>query len=247
MAQIIEKPSPLKRQYNKAIKKVKTFALFSVIFILAAILGSIVAENLLLFGICIIGISVLGFIICVVFWAVMQNNINILKSGIEGELATANALSSLPAGYHIFQNAVIPSDEKTSELDLIVIGENGVFVVESKSRNGRITGNFSGTKWTQHKIGAGGGEYSVDFYSPIKQVGTHIFRLAHFLQSNNIKTHINGIVYFSNQDADVHISGNEGSIPVITKKSALKQHILKGENLLNEDEIQHICKILSDM
>lgn len=246
MAKIFKKPSALKREYLTLLRKIKNAVKLAVIFILIAVGSSLMMNNQSLFsyGLILMAVSVTGFIGCIIFSVLRHTDATVIKRGIEGEDAAAETIATLPEGYFGFQNVVITLDGKESELDLVVVGKTGVYIIETKNRNGTIKGKCNETQWTQHKVGQGGASYSNKFYSPIKQVGTHIFRLAHYLRSCGAKIHINGIVYFSNPDATVEISGKHGEIPIITTAKELKKHILTGNTPLSKEEIIKICDIL---
>ncbi len=246
MAKIINKPSALKREYLTLLRKIKNAVRLSFISVLLAVIGSVLMNygRLLTFGMVLMIISVAGFISSTVYAILRHTDATVIKRGIEGEDAASEVISTLPEGYFGFQNVVITLDGKESELDLVVVGKTGVYIIETKNRNGTIKGKYNETQWTQHKVGQGGASYSNKFYSPVKQVGTHIFRLAHYLRSYGTKIHIDGIVYFSNPDATVEISNMQGEIPIITTTKELKKHILTGNTSLSKEEIIKICDIL---
>ena len=247
MAKLIKKPNALKEDYLKLKRRKNNALLFMLLFVALAILGSILMNRVSLytFGLILLGLSVLGFIICTIFINAIQNTLAIKKQGVDGEDITADILSNgLDDSYTVFQNSVITFEGKSSELDLIVVGENGVFVIEAKNRGGTVVGGYNKDKWTQHKIGQKGGEYSSDFYSPVKQVSTHIFRLAGFLRQNDIRAHIDGAVYFANEDAEIQISGNADKIPVLCRKKELIRFIRKNENHIGSELAEEICNLL---
>ena len=57
----------------------------------------------------------------------------VLKSGIDGERQAAAALRALPYAYHVLVNPVFRVRGKVMELDAVVVGKNGVFIVETKT------------------------------------------------------------------------------------------------------------------
>ena len=57
----------------------------------------------------------------------------VLKSGIDGERQAAAALRALPYVYHVLVNPVFRVRGKVMELDAVVVGKNGVFIVETKT------------------------------------------------------------------------------------------------------------------
>ena len=83
------------------------------------------------------------------------------------------------AGYSkILCNVYVPYRSKTSEIDIILIHEKGIYVFESKNYSGWIFGNAEQKNWTQCL--KGGKKYQ--FYNPILQNRTHINALANFLK-----------------------------------------------------------------
>lgn len=246
MAKIITKPSALRREYVLLLKRIRRALIFAVIFVLTAIGGSVVMniERMFGLGLVLLGVSAVGFIISIIVASMRHTDATVIKTGIVGENTTAHILSSLPKGYFVFLNLVIECDGKKSELDTVVVGPSGIYIVETKNRKGLIKGNYDSERWTQTKIGRGGTAYSTDFYSPVKQVGTHVFRLARYLRQNGAATHISGIVYFTGTQ-EIEITGREGQIPVISDSSQLKRCLMKQKANLEPDFISKICKLLS--
>ena len=228
MAKVIKNPSALKADFLFLKAKLKKRILFLLGFILVAILGNIImkADFLYNIGMIFVGVSVVGFLVSLFMVMSTSNEVTIKGQGLLGEDETAEILAEgLDNSYTVIQNVVVTLEGKSSELDLVVLGPNGVFVIEAKNRNGLIEGGYDKDKWLQHKVGRRGGEYSSEFYSPIKQVGTHIFRLAGHLRQNNIRFHICGAVYFSNPEAKVRLSGEPDKIPVFWKPDELILYI----------------------
>lgn len=272
MAKIIKKSSELEADYSFHRKKGKSFLLFalpgvggiilSVLFIFFAVgIAAVLSSIFKVFGVSVIATGAVGIIGFVLFaisalysfimFAISIyhfNRAHIYGMGLAGESATADIIARLPAGFYGIQNVVVSFEGKKSELDMVVVGPTGVFVVETKNRNGEIRGNYEDRNWTQYKVGRGGTPYSNDFYSPVKQVGTHIYRLAHFLRGKGAKVHIDGAVYLSNPEADVYIGGTPGNIPVFSYstggETALLRYITSGNAQLDAETIGKVCKLL---
>lgn len=266
MAEIIKKGHQLEEKFrsiereraDKRAKGAKEFVKFVfaviVVFGIFFAIGIAVDIFLIVFKPLLIGLGVCLFIVglvCINFDFSTDTNTDILVSGINGERTATEILLKLPDGYTIFQNATIIYEGKTSEIDNIVVGRSGVFIVEVKNHNGNITGDYRDTYWTQYKVGRGGTPYSKEIYSPVKQVGTHIYRLANYLRDNGVNTYIEGIVYFTNKKCVVRITGNSSTIPVYTcfdgDEARLFRRILTGEHILSGKSINHICKLLNQL
>ena len=172
----------------------------------------------------------------------------ILASGIEGERIAANILSRLSDEYVVYQDVVISYGGGSSEIDNIVVGPSGVFAVETKNHNGNIVGNYEEHTWEQEKIGRGGSLYSEELHSPVKQIGTHIYRLANYLRDNGVQIYVEGAVLFTNAECSVRVYGN-GEIPVFSvaqnEADSLLKFILNGRAHLDGRAISQICRLLS--
>lgn len=90
------------------------------------------------------------------------------------------------------------------------------FIIETKNMNGTIVGNYDAQYWTQRKIGRNGTPYSGQLYSPVKQVKTHVYRLANYLRKENINVFVDAMVYFSNPNSVVQVTGFSAGTPVFS-------------------------------
>lgn len=83
------------------------------------------------------------------------------------------------AGYSkLMCNVYVPYRGKTSEIDIILIHEKGIYIFESKNYSGWIFGSAEQRNWTQCL--KGGKKYQ--FYNPILQNNTHINAISNFLK-----------------------------------------------------------------
>ena len=83
--------------------------------------------------------------------------------GLYGEYLTFLTLEKLDVYHRLLTNVYIPKEDgTTTEIDLIMIAETGVYVFESKNYSGWIFGNNRQKEWVQTL--PGGKKYS--FYNP---------------------------------------------------------------------------------
>lgn len=176
---------------------------------------------------------------------------SMLAAGLTGEASTAGIISSLPETYCGFQNIRVTYEGKTSELDMVVSGPTGVFIIETKNMNGTIMGAYDAPYWTQHKVGQKGTPYSKAFYSPVKQVQTHVYRLANFLRNAKINTYVETMVYFSNPNSMVQVTGGPTKTPVFSTlgngAEAIRNHILCGRQHLSGEELLKLNTLLNGL
>ena len=166
---------------------------------------------------------------------------NMVKAGIEAEENTARIISHLPDDYTAIANVKVAHEGRVSELDMVVVGPTGVFVIETKSRRGDISGDVDNKYLYQTK---GNFEmYTTKFYNPMKQVGTHVFRLANCLKKNQINVWVQGVVYF---DVDFLSLDGYSQIPYFEEGNELINYILtrRPKEPVTEEVIKKIVNLL---
>lgn len=111
---------------------------------------------------------------------IIKTLMNYENAGQIGEFATEYALTNdnLDGQLVVLKNVYIPMRGKTTEIDLIMIHEKGIFVFESKNYSGWIFGSVDQLNWTQSLQNGDKNR----FYNPIRQNRTHIRALAEFLE-----------------------------------------------------------------
>lgn len=100
----------------------------------------------------------------------------LFNKGTNGEFKLYQNLKFFETmGCKFLFNLYIPRENsKTSEIDLIMFHQKGLFVFESKNYSGWIFGNESNKKWTQTLPTAYSESHKEHFYNPIMQNATHI-------------------------------------------------------------------------
>ncbi|WP_139367560.1 NERD domain-containing protein [Bacillus alkalicellulosilyticus] len=90
--------------------------------------------------------------------------------GFIGEKATSAILTQLnPEEYKVINDVMVKVNDKTTQIDHVVISDYGVFVIETKNYKGWIYGDERNQQWTQvlHKR-------KYKFYNPIHQNYGHV-------------------------------------------------------------------------
>ncbi len=75
-----------------------------------------------------------------------------IQSGSQGEKECLEVLKGLPDCYHIFSDLKVPYENSVKQVDSIVVGPNGIFVIEAKNHKGYIAGYASLPIWTQYNF-----------------------------------------------------------------------------------------------
>lgn len=247
MAQVISKSDHLNRQYRNQVRLFWGLT--------GGCAGAIALWLLYLFWASSHNLWVVICIPALFFPLIMQikhayDKMGVLAAGLRGEKDTLKALKALDDEYWIFSNLTATYKGGHSELDLVVLGPSGLYVVESKQLSGKITGNYADKKWLREKTSRAGVSYPEKIYSPIKQVGTHVYRLANQLRENGFSIHVSSAVYFPHPDARVRLQGEIADTPVFSGdggQKALLQYLRKSSHPLTAIEVQHIAQFLCEM
>ena len=113
--------------------------------------------------------------------------------------ATNKVLSGLPDSYSVFNNVCI----NEAQIDHVVVGSNGVFVVMNRSVRGVIHCDENTKTWEIEKKGRNGGNYTSQMGNPVKKLKWQIHTLSKYLKDNECSVWVDGCVYFSNFDSDL--------------------------------------------
>ncbi len=131
------------------------------------------------------------------------------NSGVRGENIVSRELERLNDYYYLINGVVIPPNR--GDTDHIVLGPNGIFVIESKNYGGEI--RCEGDSWSRRKIGRGGRAYNLWIGSPSNQVKRNAKILKDLILKHkddvfggrNPHIWINVIVVFTNENANLII------------------------------------------
>ncbi len=183
-------------------------------------------------GILFIGISIYFF-----------NKRSHYKSGYSGEQIVIEALQNLPDSYSLINDVNLPNSY--GNIDHIVLGSNGIFIIETKNFEGEI--RCGGDVWYQYKdTWEIPEEYEIK--SPSKQVKGNALKLKQYIESKNIfskslRLWVEGIVVFAHDD--VILRCNNSTVPVF-KVNQLCSFIRNKESKIkfSSHELDKVAKIL---
>lgn len=110
------------------------------------------------------------------FWS-MQ-----FDKGSQGEYLIWDSLQQLPGYKKFLFNCYLPKrNGESTEVDLILLHESGIYVFESKNYSGWIFGTETQQYWTQSLPGRYGQAHKVKFFNPILQNQAHLKWLGEYL------------------------------------------------------------------
>lgn len=102
--------------------------------------------------------------------------------GAIGEFWVRIELKKLPKEYRIINNIMVIVNNKSSQIDHLVVSKYGIFVIETKQYNGYLAGKDYDKKWT---VKAGNRKYYIN--NPIHQNYGHVQSLKEVLNIDENK------------------------------------------------------------
>ncbi len=169
----------------------------------------------------------------------------ILDKGNYGEFLTFCYLEKIDIEKKLMTNLYLPrKDEGTTEIDLIMLTEKGIFVFESKNYSGWIFGDEKNKNWTQTFQN----KQKNHFFNPIWQNNAHISALKSILNKNNKELYKSYIVF--SERCTLKRINVESSNTIVLKRNFLLKEV-KNElnirrNILSLDEVETIYKTLKN-
>lgn len=151
----------------------------------------------------------------------------------QGEKEVNKILKTLK-GYKLLSDIMIKRNIGTSQIDHILIGKKGIFVIETKDYSGIIYGEQYSKYWTQII-----NKNRTEFYNPIRQNYGHIKALEECLKIRNIFI---PIVVFTNKSKFKKIKVDTPVIQLKRLKGFIKRY--KSDINLSKDEIEYIYNFL---
>ncbi len=128
---------------------------------------------------------------------------------------------------------------RNTELDYVVINNNGVFIFEVKNFSGKLVGNEDDQYWNKYKISSGNKEYIKEIRNPIKQLKREIYLLKEYLKYYGVDLWIEGYVLFVNMNSPVE------SEYTVNDKSEIDDILhLRRNQVLTKNQIEKIISIL---
>ena len=100
------------------------------------------------------------------------------EKGLDGENTINNLLAGTldPCRYRVFSDLIVGSNGNTTQIDHVVVSQQGIFVIETKNYAGWIYGDPSQPQWTQTVFGK-----KSRFQNPLRQNYKHIKALEQVL------------------------------------------------------------------
>ncbi len=126
------------------------------------------------------------------------------RAGRKGEIYAEELIKSVLRGEdRLFTNVELVFEDKPAELDNVVVNSNGVFIIEVKNYNGKLSGRMDEFEWKKVKTTESGNTYSKSVKNPIVQVKRQIYILAHYLDERGLRVWVKGYAMLLNSKSPV--------------------------------------------
>lgn len=186
-------------------------------------------------------ISIAAMVLCGSAYFFLARQYSILLSGMKGERSLLKAARKLDGSCNVYLNLPVRYKRNRSEIDMLVVGENGVFVIEAKNHSGKISGDDTEQFWRQHKRYKDGHETCSEMENPLRQVNRQREILKNILKSGGVDLWINSAVYFSNPYVRLDLTLKDTSNVVKGEEELL--NLLKGDSEKQRLQPEMLLKI----
>lgn len=207
-------------------KKWGVIKIFSYVFYIIGTLSTVLYFNIALLP------TVIIILLCVFIFLVdiAESKERSYKNGEAGELAVEQVLQTIP-NIKFYRDISIGEDVKWN-IDFVVIASNGVFVLEVKTYDGRITSN--GDIWYQYR---NNGRYPVPSFS--KQAKSNSYNLIKHMKEKYSDVHFsyfNPVVVLTRDYKDSDIIIEDGKYTVVSLgqlKSLFETAVMPNSDIVN--------------
>ncbi len=159
------------------------------------------------------------------------------NTGCFGEGLTFFKLEALNHYSKIMSNLYIPTENnETTEIDLLYIYSNGIYVIESKNYGGWIFGSENHKYWTMVMY-----NYKTKFFNPIWQNKKHISCL-----SKIVDVPLHSLIVFSERCKLMKLNYDKKNTKIINRQDLVEylEAELSKNNILSVDQINKIYESL---
>lgn len=150
-----------------------------------------------------------------------------------GEQEVNNVLKEIK-GYKLLNDIMIKGKNGTSQIDHILIGKKGIFVIETKDYSGLIYGEEYSKYWTQII-----NRSNNQFYNPIRQNYGHVKSLERYIKRNDIFI---SVIVFTNKSKLKEVKSKTPVIQLKNLKMFIRRY--KSDVRLSKKEIEEIYNLV---
>lgn len=167
----------------------------------------------------------------------------LLDRGTHGEYRIYSAMKQINGDAIILPNLYLPkSNGETTEIDLVMVTESGLYVVESKNFRGWIFGSEQQRFWTQTLPGG----RKEKFFNPIWQNQGHIQALKQILEFSDERCCHSYVVFGGGATLKkIILTGHQRVMTLYQLKRTLLKDLRDHPVCFSEDQLAEIVRTLS--
>jgi hypothetical protein len=202
---------------------------------------------------CPAGIPIWAFAWFVLFKTAQQSGSAVLLTGAAGEEKALSVLLRLPDEYTIFNQIQMPDERSRTgfrEADFVVVGPNGIHIIENKDFRGMIVGDEYSYTWEICKVGRQGTHYSTSGRNPVRQVQVYVSLLSRILRNRGINAWITPLVSLSQDNGLDQISSKKVKVIKATdlcdiiqanNRNLTEEAMMKTLDIMEELRVGELC------
>lgn len=179
--------------------------------------------------------------------AVLNRRRRVLSAGAVGEKSGLSVLRKLPDCFTLFPDITLHLDDKTAQLDCLVLGPTGVFVVEIKNHGGTLVGDLQKPELKKLRFLPNGKVKQSVIYNPVFQVRTHCRLLRALLTQKSFHPPVSGAVYIANSHTVLNLTGSS-DLPIFAARyhgdAELLRFLSHGKPVLSETQLRSLKRFL---
>ena len=160
-----------------------------------------------------------------------------LYKGKKGEIEIAERLNNLKRKYIVINDVMLESNNRTSQIDHIVVSPYGIFVIETKNYGGSLCG-AEYDNYIAHNYG----EKTFMIYNPMKQNRAHVYTLMRALGIEDKSIFI-PILTVSDR-CELNIEAKTNVVPFSLICSAIRQY---NQRILSDEDVREIAEKIQEM
>lgn len=166
--------------------------------------------------------------------------------GAIGEEQLLKKLSGFTRPRYYLKNLYVPTTGGTTEIDLLMLHETGIYVFESKNYSGWIFGKEQDQNWTQTLPG---GSHST-FYNPIKQNYSHVKALDRFIGERSAVSIFSYIVFGNDctfKDIETDRTSTHRLVLLKDVRSTVQADLEYFDKYYTDEELENLYRILEPL
>ena len=194
-------------------------------------------------------VSAAAIVLCGIAYFILGRRYNVILSGLRGERSLEKIARRHRGEYDIFINCPVHFKKSRSEIDMILLGKNGLIIIEAKNHSGTVSGSDTDDTWTQYKHYKDGRSTEAEMKNPLKQLTRQRDILKGILHAQGVDVWVDGVVYFSNPSIRLKLALKNKASVVCAGEKELDDFIssYRSPRPVKKEDLAKIKEILAGM